>query len=250
MNADACPEGSEQSRPAIRAEMPAITPTHIDSLHEVFWLWEQHDILIILADSRSVLSNHAEILDRFERSQQSRYITQYARCRYAASRTLAKLILAIILQENSLEDVILEKEPTGGIRVAGEDSVFLCVSYAHNLLALAFAHSRVGIDIEYIRPLALRHIPSLVGAICGGDPGEPQDWTTFLQHWTAMEAYAKYSNSALWKMLQSPQAGKEGYTGSYIIFDSIVLSLVTEEPCPPHRMRCVIPRLIWGDQGE
>jgi 4'-phosphopantetheinyl transferase len=242
MNTDACPAGTTEIHPGISPGLPAITPISIDSLREVFGLWDQCDILVMLGDSRSVLRNHAEILDCFERSTKDRYITQYARHRYAASRTLAKLALVQILQKNSPEDITLRKEPTGGIGVAGEGSVFLCISYTHNLLAIAFARMRVGIDIEHIRPLALRHSPSLVGTICGEDAKKSRDSTAFLQHWTALEACAKYSNIALWKMLQSPQTDRSVYSATYSISGSLILSLVTEAPCPPHRMRWVMAR--------
>jgi 4'-phosphopantetheinyl transferase len=226
--------------PVSCGQPPALIPIQIHSFHEAFGLWKKHDILILLADIRSIHCNYAENLDCQENLQKNRYITQYARRRYSVSRTLAKLLLASILEIESPGDITLEKEPAGGIRVAGDDSVFLCISYAQNLLALAISRSRVGIDIEHIRPVAVHHIPMIADTICGGVPEEGDDGVGFLRHWTAMEACAKYSDTPLWKMLQNPGAGKEGHTRSCVVSGSLIMSLVTEAPCQPERMPCVV----------
>jgi hypothetical protein len=251
MNTHACPKASSQNHPGTSAWIPVISPTCIDSFHEVAGMWEQHEILILLADMQGSLPGSVEHLDSREYSQKNKYITRYARRRYAVSRTLAKHLLAAILYKQSPEDIILEKEHTGGIRVVGDDSVFLCISYAHNFIAFAIARSKVGIDIERIRPVAIHHIPSLVGTICGENPATTQDCTVFLRHWTELEAYAKYSNIPLWKMLQHPQARTGGHPRSFIIPGGVILSIVTEAPCAPDRLQCVIknPEREGPDQG-
>ncbi|MDG6257122.1 MAG: hypothetical protein QCH35_05925 [Methanomicrobiaceae archaeon] len=239
MDTGTCQPSSARIPPGAGRGMPAITPAPIDSFHEVAGAWHQHDLLIIMADTERVLSGYADIVAVNECSGEERYRTRYARRRHAASYMLARLALAAILRKRSPEDITLVKEPTGGVRIAGEDSVYLCISYTHTLLALAFARAKVGIDIERIRPLAINHIPALVSTICDEQPEIPPDCTAFLQHWTALEAHAKYSNIPLWKMLQNPHAGRQGHAASYLIQGSAVLSVVTETPCPIHRIQCL-----------
>jgi phosphopantetheinyl transferase len=240
MNAHASPAEGTQTQYSTGEGMPSFFPTCIDSVHECIRLWNEHDIIVFLADIQASHRTYPENLDPCEILQKKRYITQYAAIRYSVSRTFTKQVLASILSIESPEVVTLEKEPTGGIRVAGDDPVFLCISYAQNLLALAIARSKVGIDIEQIRPVAIQHIPSHVGTICGGYPAQPHDGIAFLRHWTAMEACAKFSDIPLWKMLHNPGAGKEGHTLSCVISGNIIMSLVTEAPCQPERMPCVV----------
>ncbi len=239
MNAYASPAKGTRTHPGTSGEIPAISLTGIDSFHEVSGLWEKNDLLVFLADLQSCDFNYPENLDCREFFQKNRYVTQYARHRYSVSRTLTKLLLAAILEIESPGNITLEKEPAGGIRVAGDDSVFLCLSYAQNNLALAIARSKVGIDIEHIRPIAVRHIPSIASTICGVGTGEPHDDVAFLRHWTAVEALAKFSDIPLWKVLQQPRHPIHGYSRSFILPGRVMLSLVTEAPCPPDRMRCV-----------
>ncbi|HDR72326.1 MAG TPA: hypothetical protein ENN85_00175 [Methanoculleus sp.] len=239
MDTGTCQTAGARIPPGAATGIPAITPAPVAAFHEVAGAWHQHDLLIIMADTERLLSGYADIPAVIECPDEERHRTRYARRRHAASHMLARLALAAILRKRSPDDITLVQEPTGGIRIAGEDSVCLCISYSHTLLALAFARGKVGIDIERIRPLAINHIPALVSTICDDQPEIPPDCTAFLQHWTALEAHAKYSNIPLWKMLQNPQAGRQGHAASYLIQGSAVLSVVTETPCPLHRIRCL-----------
>lgn len=213
-------------------DLPVLLPASIDSFDEARQVWREHDILIVLADLHGFHDRYPEHLDRRECARKASYLTEYARLRFSVSRTLAKHLLAAVHKAESPGEITLEMKPEGGIRVAGDGSVHLCISYAHDLLALGIARENLGIDIERIRPLALHRIAPLVGTAGGEDEEGAQDCTAFFRYWTAMEAYAKFSSTPLWNLLQHPSSGHDGCTQSFMLAEGVILSVVTDMPCP------------------
>jgi phosphopantetheinyl transferase len=100
------------------------------------------------------------------------------------------------------------------------------LSVSHSAQAIAVAVScvnRLGVDIEQLKARNIaefsREFAALAGAV---------DEPSFYQHWTAAEAYSKYSGKPLLQILHSPQS--EQISRQYLSLNGYMLCLVCQQP--------------------
>lgn len=100
----------------------------------------------------------------------------------------------------------------------------LSISHSAQVIAVAVScTNRLGVDIEQLKTRNIsefsREFAALAGAV---------DEHTFYQHWTAAEAYSKYSGKPLLQVLYSPQP--EQISRQYLSLNGYMLCLVCQQP--------------------
>ncbi len=78
--------------------------------------------------------------------------------RFIVSRTVLKHILRCLLKLESILDISTYKDRYGEVHILNHEELHICISYSEDIVALAVSKTRVGIDIEAKRPLALKKI--------------------------------------------------------------------------------------------
>lgn len=108
------------------------------------------------------------------------------------------------------------------LMVSGE-SWQLSISHSAQAIAVAISRTiRLGLDIEQLKGRNItefcRQFTALAGAV---------DEHSFYQHWTAAEAYSKYSGEPLFQVLHSPQP--EQISHQYLLLNGYMLCLVCQQ---------------------
>lgn len=197
------------------------------SLENIPYLWEQNDILIFLIDLDDYDILNQEYLNNIEKEHLEKLKTIYFKKRYIVSRVVLKHVLCRLLNKKSIMDVSTYKDEYGEVHILNHKELHICLSYSESIVTLAISRVELGIDVEVIRPLALKNIlkylqtkPSYIDKSLSG--------IDLLKTWTIKEAYCKFSNTSIFSVLgKEPDYNNICYS-IYILDNKYTFSVVTD----------------------
>ena len=146
------------------------------------------------------------LLDSVEQSRAGKYARQEDRARFVITRGALRCLLEQYLGIAGKE-VSITASPMGKPSVNSESRLEFNVSHSHEWALIGFATSRLGIDVECVKPL---HAASLAKrffspAECDALMNVASDkiLSTFYRCWTRKEAYIKADGQGLSRSLAS-----------------------------------------------
>jgi len=201
------------------------SPTSI-LLKDVPYLWEQNDILILLADLDSYTLS-TEYLDDNEKEDLNKLKTSHFRKRYIVSRTVLKFVLHHLLEGQSVFKISAYKDEYGRAHVRDHEELRICISYTGNIVSLAISKVNVGTDIELKKPLSTGKFSKYLNkqALETDSLGNGLDLLTIF---TLKEAYCKFSNKSLLSCLNKELDLSSIFSSIYILNDRYILSIITD----------------------
>lgn len=197
------------------------------SLENIPYLWEQNDILIFLIDLDDYDILNQEYLNNIEKEHLEKLKTIYFKKRYIVSRVVLKHVLCRLLNKKSIMDVSTYKDEYGEVHILNHKELHICLSYSESIVTLAISRVELGIDVEVIRPRALKNIlkyfqtkPSYIDKSLSG--------IDLLKTWTIKEAYCKFSNTSIFSVLgKEPDYNNTCYS-IYVLDNKYTFSVVTD----------------------
>ena len=201
------------------------------SLKNIYHLWEQNDILILLVDLDNYNVLNTEYLNETEREEIDIFKTSYFKKRYIVSRKVLKYIIYCLFKEQDISTISIYKDEYGKVHAQGHEELHICLSYTGNIASLAISKIKVGIDIELKKLFYPKKISRYLhkSILRTSDSENDPD---LLILWTLKEAYSKFSNKSMLANLNKELDLRSIFHSSYILNEKYILSVVT----------CVNPR--------
>ncbi|HEY1774108.1 MAG TPA: 4'-phosphopantetheinyl transferase superfamily protein [Gammaproteobacteria bacterium] len=166
-----------------------------------------HDTHILLCEMDA--GRHAvrerELLPRLADQEQARYHAFGAEARRRSWLAGRELLCAAVRRAlDEVDPTALLTEDSGGVRYA-KGGVYLNLSHSGDWFAAVCATSRVGIDIEQVRPRAVTTQAARV--FCAGEAAalgrDADPLAGFYRLWTLKEATCKAAGLTVWDSLQN-----------------------------------------------
>ena len=163
-------------------------------------------VQILLMDSARGAMPEQELLPRLHPEERSRYHAFTAETRrrsWLAGRALALSALARV--STRVDAAALRTDESGGMRY-GDGALHLSLSHCRDLIGIALATVRIGLDIEWPRPRLSVDLASRVFSMEEAErldtlsASERQD--AFYTLWTLKEAACKAAGLSLWESLR------------------------------------------------
>ncbi|AKB77291.1 4'-phosphopantetheinyl transferase [Methanosarcina horonobensis HB-1 = JCM 15518] len=196
-------------------------------LKNILHLWEENDILIFLIDLDNYDTLSTEYLNNTEKEDLEKLQTLYFKKRFIVSRTVLKHILRCLLKLESILDISTYKDRYGEVHILNHEELHICISYSEDIVALAVSKTRVGIDIEAKRPLALKNTLKYLQTT-SSYTGDSVSDTNFLKMWTLKEAYCKFSNKGMLSSLYKEPDFNNAWYSNYTLNNKYIFSIVTD----------------------
>lgn len=196
------------------------------SLENTLPFWKENDILIFFIDLDNYDALSTESLNNTEKEDLEKLQTLYFKKRFIVSRLVLKHILCNLLNMESILNIPTYKGRYGEVHILGREDLHICISYSENVAVLAISKIKIGIDIEVIRPLALKNTLKYLYNTPFCTDTSVSD-TDLLKAWTVKEAYCKFSNKGMLSFLnKEPEFNNASYF-NFVLDGRYVFSIVT-----------------------
>lgn len=196
------------------------------SLENTLPLWKENDILIFFIDLDNYDVLSTESLNNIEKEDLEKLQTLYFKKRFIVSRLVLKHILCDLLNKASILNISTYRDRNGEVHILDNEDLHICISYSENVAVLAISKIKIGIDIEIIRPLALKNTLKYLHKTPFYTEKQVSD-TDLLKAWTVKEAYCKFSNKSMFSFLtKEPDFSNASYF-NFVLDNRYVLSIVT-----------------------
>jgi 4'-phosphopantetheinyl transferase len=197
------------------------------TLEQILPYWKDYDTLTFLVDLGIYHPSLSMFLDHGEKEQELRYKTVISRKRFVVSRTIIKHILQRILATPNVSDTILTRKKYGRILIRDVPGISLSLSYSGTSIAITAGKSKIGSDIEVVRPVDIRKTTSCPLFYDTGARDGQERTRHFLQMWTLLEAYAKLYDKNTYACLTEKDFPPEVNFVSYCINTTAIFSLAS-----------------------
>ncbi len=207
---------------------------------DVTSFWTAHDAVSFLVDLGVYRPTLHALLTRDEKERERRFRPAVSQRRFVVSRCVLKRVLAEILSEERVADIVLARNADGRIRVDGRPDVYMSLSYSGRSIAITVGKRKLGSDLEGVRPVRDAKIAASPAYRSYPPPRGAGHTQQVIHVWTLLESCAKLFDANPYPLLdrRTPFPGAEFV--SYCVDRRAIFSLASE----PGRLDDV---LVWLD---
>ena len=208
---------------------------------DIMSYWMAYDVITFLVDLERYQTALHNFLTQNEKEQALHFKTVISRQRFVVSRSILKKILLEILSGENIADMVLTRSEGGRILVKDQPHIFISLSYSGSCIAITLGKSKVGSDIERVRPIPDKKIisnPVFNYYLFRNDT--ERIWQV-IHVWTQIESCAKLFDTNPYALLNTPGLFRNAHFVSYYINHQSIFSLASLQG---H----VTDLLVWLDE--
>ena len=208
---------------------------------DIMSYWMAHDVITFLVDLERYQTALHNFLTQNEKAQALHFKTVISRQRFVVSRSILKKILLEILSGENIADMVLTRSEGGRILVKDQPHIFISLSYSGSCIAITLGKSKVGSDIERVRPIPDKKIISSPVFNYYLFRNDTERIWQVIHVWTQIESCAKLFDTNPYVFLNTPGLFRNAHFVSYYINHQSIFSLASLQG---H----VTDLLVWLDE--